>query len=159
MAECIVSTSSGALYDGNGKRLEGDGPDSALELMQSIEYKAFLYEGTAPSGPIETAETDRFLLVPDDFIDTKSLSISWILDLAKVLTMGGRVGIMSRYEASMAAVVRILSAPDALLASYHSAVDAAGRRMPTPPCSSKRFLTVVRKPLQGRTWSRATAFT
>ena len=122
-----MNAPTGTMYDGLGKRLKGDGrgPESALELLGTIEHKAVLHDAPADNQTKEMVESDRFYLVPAELERTKWLPLSWVAELAQVLADGGRVGVVSHQAQTLATVVDILRRPDAVLAHARRAAAIA----------------------------------
>jgi hypothetical protein len=56
----------GTLYDGDGKRLAGSGPDFSPALERSCSFKAVLHDLDRPSSMVVVQASDRFWLLPDD---------------------------------------------------------------------------------------------
>jgi hypothetical protein len=131
------------MYNGLGDRIKGDGggPVSALGLLGTIEHKTLLDDAPAGDETAEMVESDRFYLVPDELERTKWLPLSWMAELAQVLTAGGRVGVMSHHASTMAIVVDFLRRPDAFLASARKAVAAHGAQMVQPEAQSVGMLS------------------
>jgi hypothetical protein len=131
------------MYNGLGERIkgDGDGPESALALLGTIEHKTLLHDASAGDKTMEMLDSDRFYLVPGELEQTKWLPLSWMAELAQVLTMGGRVGVMSHHASTMAIVVDFLRRPDAFLASAQKAVAAHGAQMDQPETQSVGMLS------------------
>jgi hypothetical protein len=121
-----MSEATGTIYDGNGKRLRGDGngPENALALMATIEHKTLLHDGPAGDDVVETVASDRFYLTPADLTETRKVPLSWMSELAQVLVAGGRVGVLSSDPASLKFVAGLLSRPDKVLADIRRSADA-----------------------------------
>lgn len=125
-----MSAPTGTMYNGLGKRLKGDGrgPENALELLGVIEHKALLHDAADGNQMVETVESDRFYLVPDELERTRWLPLPWMAELAQVVADGGRVAVLSHQAATLAIVADLLSRPDALLDRARQAAATASAR-------------------------------
>jgi len=85
----------GTLYNGDGTRMAGDGPEFTPELTESLPHKALLRSRPGPEdGEVAVLEAgDRLWLLPDTFDNPPELPMPLLTTLANVVRRGGKVGL------------------------------------------------------------------
>ena len=86
----------GALYDGDGTLLAGDGLEMTLELTDDLPFKALIRDRP---GAVEVAMLeagDRLWLLPDSFGTPPELPMRLLLELADAVRRGRKVGLAGR---------------------------------------------------------------
>ncbi len=84
----------GTLYDGDGTRLAGGGPELTPELTESLPHKALLRDRPGAEEAVAMLETgDRLWLLPDTFGTPPELPMALLAELANVVRQGGKVGL------------------------------------------------------------------
>lgn len=86
----------GALYDGDGTLLAGDGPEMTPELTENLPLKALIRDRP---GAVEVAVLevgDRLWLLPDTFGAPPELPMPLLAELAEVVRGGRKVGLVGR---------------------------------------------------------------
>jgi hypothetical protein len=86
----------GTLYDGDGKRLAGAGPDFSPALEGSCSFKAVLYDLDNLPPNVVMRASDRLWLLPDDLGSPPQLPYPLLSGLASIIRNGGKVGLMAR---------------------------------------------------------------
>ena len=95
-AAAAQRTFPGALYDGDGTLLAGDGPEMTPELTDSLPLKALIRDRP---GDVEVAVLeagDRLWLLPDSFGTSPELPMPLLAELAEVVRGGRKVGLAGR---------------------------------------------------------------
>jgi hypothetical protein len=90
----------GTLYDGDGMRLAGDGPDYTPALNDALPFKVVLrrYGVTDEAGELRIG--DRLWLLPETFGTPPALPEDVLDELADALRAGRKVGLAARDEAA-----------------------------------------------------------
>ncbi len=90
MSSPAVGSFPGTLYDGDGTRLAGDGPEMTLELTEPLPHKALIHgqPGAVDVAVLEAG--DRLWLLPDSF---GALPVPLLAELANVVQCGRKVGL------------------------------------------------------------------
>ena len=90
----------GTLYDGDGTRLAGDGPEMSLEMTEGFPFKALLQDRP---GAVEVAALeagDRLWVLPDSFGAPPELPTALLAELATIVRRGCKLGLAARdYDA------------------------------------------------------------
>ena len=83
----------GTLYDGNGMRLAGDGPDFTPGLTEALPFKVVLrrYGVTDEAGELRIG--DRLWLLPDTLGTPPELPVAVLAELAEVVRHGRKLGL------------------------------------------------------------------
>lgn len=86
----------GTLYDGDGTRLVGDGPEFTSGLADDLPHKALIRDrpGSEEVAVLETG--DRLWVLPDTLGDPPELPIPLLAELAEVVRRGRSVGLAAR---------------------------------------------------------------
>jgi hypothetical protein len=107
-----LKTFPGALYNGDGTLLAGDGPELTDELTDEIPHKALIHIGARIEGIATLKEGDRFWLLPDTFGEPPVLPVLLLTDLVALARAGHRIGLAARereaYEQARDALVLLL---------------------------------------------------
>ena len=99
----------GTLYDGDGMRLAGTGPDFTPTLNEVLPFKVVLRHRREADESGELGLGDRLWLLPDTLGTPLALPEAVLDQLVRVIRAGGKVGLAAR-DKSVGAFVR-----DALL--------------------------------------------
>lgn len=99
----------GTLYDGDGMRLAGTGPDFTPALNDALPFKAVLRHWRDADEGGQLGLSDRLWLLPDTLGSPPELPEAVLDELVRVIRAGNKVGLAARDEA-VGALVR-----DALL--------------------------------------------
>ena len=86
----------GTLYDGDGTRLAGTGPEVLPELDDTIPHKALLRDRPGGEEVVVMEHGDRLWLLPDSFGSPPELPISLLAELATVVRAGRKLGLAGR---------------------------------------------------------------
>ena len=86
----------GALYDGDGSLLAGDGPELTPELTDGLPHKALIRDTPGREEVVVLERGDRLWLLPDGFGTPPELPMRLLLDLAAVVRRGCKVGLAGR---------------------------------------------------------------
>ncbi len=90
----------GVLYDGDGMRLEGAGPDTFTPAMgDALPFKMVLHDRPVTGEGGELRIGDRLWMLPDSFGEPPEMPTALIYELAGVVRAGGRVGVAGRRQA------------------------------------------------------------
>ena len=89
----------GTLYDGDGMRLAGDGPDYTPALNHALPFKIVLRHCRAADEGGELGIGDRLWLLPDTLGTPPALPEDVLDELADALRAGRKVGLAARDEA------------------------------------------------------------
>ncbi len=94
----FLTTFPGTLYDGDGTRLAGDGPEFTPELADDLPHKALITDrpGSREIAVLEAG--DRLWLLPDSFGTPPVLPVLLLTDLAHVVRCGSKVGLAGSNE-------------------------------------------------------------
>ena len=89
----FLITFPGTLYDGDGTRLAGGGPELTLEMTERLPHKALIH-GTPGAVDIAVLKTgDRLWLLPDTFGTPPELPMPLLTELASIVRRGRKVGL------------------------------------------------------------------
>ena len=83
----------GTLYDGDGTRLAGAGPESIPELSDVLPHKALLRDRPGGEEVVVMEHGDRLWLLPDSFGSPPELPIGLLTELAAVVRAGRKLGL------------------------------------------------------------------
>jgi len=90
----------GTLYDGDGTRLAGTGPEFSLETTQALPHKALIRDRPGAEEVAVLERGDRLWLLPDTFGVPPELPVPLLAELADVVRRGNMVGLAgSNYDA------------------------------------------------------------
>ena len=94
----FLTTFPGTLYDGDGTRLAGSGPEMTPELTDPLPHKALIH-GKPGAVDIAVLEAgDRLWLLPDSFGTPPVLPMLLLTDLAHLVRCGRKVGLAGSNE-------------------------------------------------------------
>lgn len=96
----------GALYDGHGWRLAGDGPARLThELTEALPHKAVVHDNRPGAVEVVVLRAgDRFWLLPETFGDPPALPAVVLAELAEVVRRGHKLGFGARCAKAYALV-------------------------------------------------------
>jgi len=83
----------GTLYDGDGTRMAGDGPEFTPELTEGLPHKALIRDTPGEEEVALLEAGDRLWLLPDTFGTPPELPMALLTTLANVVRQGGKVGL------------------------------------------------------------------
>jgi hypothetical protein len=89
----------GTLYDGDGMRLAGGGPDFTPALDDALPFKVILRHRREADEGGQLGLGDRLWLLPDTFGTPPALPEPVLGELAGVIRAGNKVGLAARDEA------------------------------------------------------------
>ncbi len=89
----------GTLYDGDGMRLAGSGPDFTPALNDVLPFKVVLHHRRGVDEGGQLSLGDRLWLLPDTLGRPPELPEAVLDELAGVLRVGNKVGLAARDEA------------------------------------------------------------
>jgi hypothetical protein len=90
----------GTLYDGDGTRLAGTGPEFSLETTQALPHKVLIRDRPGAEEVAVLERGDRLWLLPDTFGAPPELPMPLLAELADVVRRGNTVGLAgSTYDA------------------------------------------------------------
>ena len=95
-----LRTFPGALYDGDGTLLAGDGSDFTSARVDALPHKALIRD---EPGDVEVAvleKGDRLWLLPESFGTPPVLPTLLLTDLADLVRRGGKVGLAAQERAA-----------------------------------------------------------
>ena len=95
----VVSPFPGVLYDGDGTRLAGDGPDTfSPEMDADLPFKAFIRDSTLTRDEDVLALGDRLWVLPERFTMPAGPPTLLICHLAGMVRAGRKVRLASTDE-------------------------------------------------------------
>lgn len=95
----------GALYNGDGTLMAGEGPELTVEMTEALPYKALIHDKPGAMNIAVLRTGDRLWLLPDEgFGEPPELPIGLLTELANVVRRGRKVGLAGRSEAAYAQV-------------------------------------------------------
>ena len=98
-AELSPEDLPGTLYDGNGTRLAGTGPEFSLETTQALPHKVLIRDRPGAEEVAVLERGDRLWLLPDTFGAPPDLPVPLLAELADVVRRGNTVGLAgSNYD-------------------------------------------------------------
>ena len=107
-----LKTFPGALYDGKGMLLAGNGPDVTGDFGTEFPHKALISDKPENVEVAILENDDRLWLLPDSFGEPPVLPMILLTDLANLVRAGRRVGLAARereaYEQARDALVLLL---------------------------------------------------
>lgn len=83
----------GTLYDGDGTRLAGEGPEFSPELTESLPHKALIRDRPGTEEVAVLEHGDRLWLLPDSFGTPPELPVPLLAELAEAVRRGRKVGL------------------------------------------------------------------
>ena len=83
----------GALYDGDGTRLAGDGPEFSTEMTEGLPHKALIRDRPGAEEVAVLEHGDRLWVLPDTFGAPPELPVALLAELADVVRRGHKVGL------------------------------------------------------------------
>jgi len=89
----FLTTFPGTLYDGDGTRLAGDGPEFTSEIADDLPHKALIHGEPRAVDVAVLEASDRLWLLPDSFGTPPVLPVLLLTDLAHVVRHGYKVGL------------------------------------------------------------------
>lgn len=100
MTEPSPEDFSGTLYDGDGTRLAGTGPEFTTEMTEHLPHKALIRDRPGAEEVAVLEEGDRLWVLPDTFGSPPELPMPLLAEMADVVRRGNKVGLAgSNYEA------------------------------------------------------------
>jgi len=118
----------GTLYDGDGMRLAGMGPDFTPALSGTLPFKVVVRHRRAANETGELGLGDRLWLLPDTFGTTPELPVALLAELAEAVRRGHKVGLAGRDRG--ADVLARRAGPAAELGRGHGMSEGAAERVP-----------------------------
>jgi hypothetical protein len=110
MPQSSPPTFPGAMYDGSGTRLQGDGPESiTLEYANGHPFTVMLGKKEILARHEALAPEDRIWLLPDSLGTPSEMPATILEDLADRLTRGQRIGLAGNNPELGLAVQRALA--------------------------------------------------
>ncbi|MBV9750437.1 MAG: hypothetical protein JO157_16650 [Acetobacteraceae bacterium] len=88
----------GTLYDGDGTRLAGSGPELTLEMTEALPHKALIHDEPGAVDVAMLEAGDRLWLLPDSFGTPPVLPVLLLTNLAHVVRRGHKVGLAASDE-------------------------------------------------------------
>ena len=82
----------GTLYDGDGTRLAGTGPEFSLATTQALPHKGLIRDRPGAEEVAVPERGDRLWLLPDTFGTPPELPVPLLAELADVVRRGNTVG-------------------------------------------------------------------
>ncbi len=89
----------GTLYDGNGMRLAGSGPEFTQTLGGNLPFQIVLRSRRATDEGVELRLGDRIWLLPDTLGTPPELPEPLLHELAGIIRAGGTIGLAAGNEA------------------------------------------------------------
>lgn len=86
----------GALYDGDGTLLAGDGPEMTDEFAKEFPHKALVHDKPVNVSVAVLEKGDRLWLLPKSFGTPPVLPMLLLTDLADLVRAGRKVGLAAR---------------------------------------------------------------
>ena len=86
----------GTLYDGDGTRLAGDGPEMSLEMTGPLPHKALIHGEPAAVDVAVLEAGDRLWVLPDSFGAPPELPMALLAELATIVRCGCKLGLAAR---------------------------------------------------------------
>jgi len=86
----------GTLYDSDGTRLAGDGPEFTPELDDSLPHKALIRDRAGEERVAIFEAGDRLWLLPDSLGTPPELPMPLLAELAEVVRRGNSVALAAR---------------------------------------------------------------
>lgn len=83
----------GTLYDGDGTRLAGTGPEFTPEMTEALPHKALIRDRPGAEEVAVLERGDRLWVLPDTFGTPPGLPVALLAELADVVRRGHKVGL------------------------------------------------------------------
>ena len=92
-ADLVTEDFPGTLYDGDGTRLAGTGPEFSLEITRALPHKGLILDRPGAEEVAVLERSDRLWLLPDTFGTPSGLPVPLLAERADVVRRGNTVGL------------------------------------------------------------------